>query len=221
MGPDAVILQVSHQRIEARMAVQVVSQRRAQTVNRFQPRRHPARAVRQMLPDFLVQKPVDDDRGEVEPLRPHLLDQRSRLAQTLVLGGRDQHEIDVRGMQQRFGLAQALDHPVHGLLGGGEEIGNRGKHGRTSKPLQFTHHEAGRSACQSHREASGGKVGRKQPSRHPRVQQAGQMGRCLDKLERTGGRRGIDHDQVKLGARMQVIELLQCGVGLGTGKLSG
>ncbi|HEV3111620.1 MAG TPA: hypothetical protein VGY99_14115 [Candidatus Binataceae bacterium] len=221
MGAQTVILQVFHQRIEARTTIQVVPQRGAQLVNRFQPRRHPARAIRQMLPDLLVQKPVDDDRGEIEPLRSHLLDQRPGLAQPLIFGGGDQHEVDVRGMQQRFGLAQALNHAVHGLLGGGEELGNRGKHSCSGKPFQFTHHETRRPARQSHREAAGGKVGREQPSGHPRVEQAGQMGGRLDKLKRACGRRGIDHDQVELGARMQVIKLLQRGVGLGTRKLSG
>ncbi|HZY60490.1 MAG TPA: hypothetical protein VFE56_12045 [Candidatus Binataceae bacterium] len=170
VGAMAVILQVFHQRVESGMAVEVASQRRAQTADRLEARRHPASAGAQMLPNLLVQKAVDDDCGKVQPLGAHLLNQGARLAQALIFSRGYQHEGDAARMQQRLGFAEALDHAVHGLLGRGEEVGNGGKHGGPGEALQFPHHEARRAAGQAHRKASRGKVRSEQPSRGPRVQ---------------------------------------------------
>ncbi|HKD68556.1 MAG TPA: hypothetical protein VKB84_17060 [Candidatus Binataceae bacterium] len=99
MSAQAIILQIFDQRIESRTAVKVGPQRGAQFAHRFQSRRHPIAAACQVAPDFLVQKAVDYNGGQVEPLRAHLFNQHPRLAQALVLGGRYQNKVDVIGMQ--------------------------------------------------------------------------------------------------------------------------
>ena len=47
------------------------------------------------------------------------------------------------------------------------------------------------------------------------------MGGGLQKLERVGGWRGIDHDQVEFAAGMEIVKLRERRVGLGAGKLLG
>jgi len=96
-----------------------------------------ARRGPQCVEGAIVDDAVEHDRAEPQIRGLHLISHSTRLAQAILLGSRDQYEMDVGGTQQPRGLKKLIGYPRTRLSGGGEELGHGDKHPHASEIFEL------------------------------------------------------------------------------------